>query len=227
MDPSNRALLTSYLENQRISTEEEERFFHLLQFLSFIKSLELNSFKYCKKLRVKKRNYYCLKFSLSKFVKYTVIKISNKSDRKKLIGYFKQLHKLNPIVKEFSDGAFQSYVCFLYAECNNSSGKVWVIEIYAAEELFRFPYTFRLPKSFMISKQKNDLRLKVRLMEALAVHEQKKVLDLQEFFNIINVSNKHCIKIKERIIQLLKELVKYKIIHNQLEIILKNGRKEE
>jgi len=79
----------------------------------------------------------------------------------------------------------------------------------------------------MVSKQKNDLRLKVRLMKALTIHEQKKVLDLQEFFNIINVSNKHLIKIKERIIQLLKELVKYKIIHNQLEIILKNGRKKE
>jgi hypothetical protein len=64
------------------------------------------------------------------------------------------------------------------------------VEVYAAEELFWFPYPFQLPKSFMIWKQKNDLRLKVRLMKALAVHEQKKVLDLQEFFNTIDVSLK-------------------------------------
>jgi hypothetical protein len=227
VNPSNRALLTSYLENRIMAKEEEERLFHLLQFLSFIRSLELNPFKDCKKLRVKKQNYYRLKFPLSKFVKYTGIQISNKSDRKKLIGYFKQLHKLDPIVKEFSDGAFRSYVCFLYAECENPSGKAWVVEVYAAEELFWFPYPFQLPKSFLISKHKNDLRLKVRLMKALAVHEQKKILDLQEFFNTINVSNKHLIRIKESIIQLLKELVKDKIIHNQLEIVLKSGRKEE
>jgi hypothetical protein len=38
VNTSNRALLTSYLENQVMAEEEEERLFHLLQFLSFIKS---------------------------------------------------------------------------------------------------------------------------------------------------------------------------------------------
>lgn len=210
-----------------MSEEEEERLFHLLQFLSFIKSLELNPFKDCKRLRVKKQNYYRLKFPLSKFVKFTGIQISNKSDRKKLIGYFKQLHKLDPIVKEFSDRTFRSYVCFLYAECENPSGKAWVVEVSAAEELFWFPYPFQLPKSFLISRQKNDLRLKIQFMKALAVSAQEKTLDLQEFFNKINVPNKYLIGIKESIIELLKELVKDKIIHNQLEIILKSGKKKE
>jgi len=88
VNTSNRGLLTSYLENQIMAKEEEERFFHLLQFLSFIKSLDLNAFKNCKKrIRVKKQNHYHLNFPLSKFVKYTVIQISNQSDRKKLIDY--------------------------------------------------------------------------------------------------------------------------------------------
>ena len=227
VNTSNPNLLTSYLKNRRMSEEEEEKLFRLLQFLSFIKSLELNSFQDCERLRVKKQNYYRLKFPLSKFVRYTGIQISNQSDRKKLIGYFKQLHKLDPIVKEFSDGGFRSYVCFLYAECENPSTKAWVVEVFAAEELFWFPYPFKLPKSFLISRQKNDLRLKVRLIKALAVNEQKKLLDLQEFFNTINVSNKRLIGIKENIIQLLKELVKDRIIHDRLEIILKNGKKKD
>ena len=43
-----RLLVTSYLENQVIKNqEEEERLFHLLQFLSFVKSLKLNPFKDC------------------------------------------------------------------------------------------------------------------------------------------------------------------------------------
>ena len=225
--PSNRVLLTSYLKNRKMTEKEEEKLFHLLQFLSFIKSLELNLFKDCKRLRVKKQNYYRLKFPLSKFVKYTGIKISNQSDRKKLIGYFKQLHKLDPIVKEFSDGGFRSYACFLYAECENPSTKAWVVEVFAAEELFWFSYPFQLPKSFLIAGQKNDLRLKVWFIKSLAVNEQKKLLDLQEFFNTINVSNKRLIGIKESIIELFKALVKDKIIHTRLEIILRSGKKKD
>ena len=64
-------------------------------------------------------------------------------------------------------------------------------------------------------------------MKSLAVNEQKKVLDLQEFFSTINVPNKHLIGVKESIVRLLKELVKDKIIHNQLEIVLKSGKKKE
>ena len=98
VNPSNPTLLTSYLKNRIMSEEEEERLFYLLQFLYFIKSLELTPLKDSKKLSVKKQNYYRLKFPLSKFHKFTGIQISNKSDRKKLIGNFKQLHKLDPIV---------------------------------------------------------------------------------------------------------------------------------
>ena len=224
--PSNPTLLTSYLKNRRISEEEEKRLFHLLQFLSFIKSLELTSFSECDRLTIKKQNYYRLKFPLSKFVKYTGIQLSNQSDRKKIIDYFKQLHKLDPIVKEFSDGGFRSYVCFLYAECENPSTKAWIVEVVAAEELFWFPYPFKLPESFLISRQKNDLRLKIRLIKALAVNGQKKLLNLQEFFNTVNVSNKHLVKIKENLIRLLKELVKNQIIYNRLEITLKNDKKK-
>ena len=186
---------------------DEERLFHLFQFLSFIKSLELNPFKNCKKHRIKEQFYYGLKFSLSQFVGFTGIKISKQSQRDKLIGYFKQLQKLDPIVKEFSDGAFRSYVCFPYVGCENPSGNSWSIEVFAAEALFCFPYPFQLPKSFLSSTGKNDLRLKLRLMKSLAVHEQEKRLDLDAFFNKINVPNNQLIQIKKNIIQLLNELI--------------------
>ena len=55
LNPTYRSLVTSYLENQMITNQvEEERLFHLLQFLSFIKNLELKSYKDCKKQRIKK-----------------------------------------------------------------------------------------------------------------------------------------------------------------------------
>ena len=127
-----------------------------------MKSLNLNSLKDCKKHRIKKQFYYGLKFLLSQFVKFTYIQLSHQSEREKLIFYFYQLQKLNPIVKVFSNMAFRSYVCFPYVDCANPFGKSWVIEVLANEELFCLPYPFQLSKSFLRSGSKNDLRLKVR-----------------------------------------------------------------
>jgi len=227
-NPTSCLLVTNYLDNQIITNqEEEERLFHLLQFLSFVKSLKLNPFKDCKKHRIKNQFYYGLKFSLNQFVKFTGMRILNHSQREKLIFYFYQLQKLDPIVKIFSNKAFRSYVCFPYVECKNPSGKSWVIEVLSAEELFCFPYPFQLPKSFLSSGSKNDLRLKVRLMKWLAVSDQKKILYLEEFFNTINVRNDPLIQIKKNLIQLLSELVDNKIIHDEVEITLKSGKKKD
>ena len=88
-----------------------------------MKSLKLNPLKDCKKHRIKKQLYYGLKFPLSKFVKFTGMKLSDQSEREKLIFYFSQLQKLDPIVKVFSNIAFRSYVCFPYVDCTNPSGK--------------------------------------------------------------------------------------------------------
>jgi hypothetical protein len=63
-------------------------------------------------------------------------------------------------------------------------------------------------------------------MKSLAVHEQEKKLDLDEFFKRVNVPNKQLIQIKKSIIQLLNKLVENKIIHNEVEIILKSGKKK-
>ena len=219
-----RSLVTSYLESQLI--EEEKGFFHLLQFLSFVKSLKLNPFKDSEKYRLKEQIYYGLKFPLSHFVKFTGMHLSNNSEREKLILYFYQLQKLDPIVKVFSDIGFRSYVCFPYVKCNNPSGKSWVVEVLVTEELFSFPYPFQLPKSFLRSGSKNDLRLKVCLMKSLAVSDQKKRLDLEEFFNTINVRNDPLIQIKKNLIQLLSELVENKIIQNEAKILLKSGKKK-
>lgn len=64
-------------------------------------------------------------------------------------------------------------------------------------------------------------------MKSLAVREQEKRLDLDEFFNRVNVPNNQLIKIKKSIIQLLNELVEDKIIHNEVEFVLKSGKKKD
>jgi hypothetical protein len=203
-----RPVVYNYLENQIIENQEEEkRFFHLLQFLSFVKSLRLNPLKDCKKFKIKKQFYYELKFPLSQFANFTDMQLSNQSERENLISYFYQLQKLDPIVKVFSNLAFRSYVCFPYVDCKNTSSKSWVIEVLIVEELFSFPYPFQLPRYFLRSASKNDLRLKVRLAKSLAISDREKRLDLEEFFNPITVRNADLIKMKKNIIRLLSELI--------------------
>ena len=218
-------LVTSYFGNQILSQRNEERLFHLLQFLSFVKSLNLKPGKDLKKNQIKKRNYYSLKFTLSQFVEFTGIKISNQSQRNKLIQYFKQLQILDPIVKEFSDGSFRSYVCFPYVECESRNGNVWILEVLVVEELFYFLYPFNFPNSFLGSGSKNALRLKVLFIKSLSVSGRKKTLDIEEFFKQIKLPNNNLlISIKKIMLQLLNDLYENKFIHNEVEIVLKSGR---
>ena len=80
------------------------------------------------------------------------------------------------------------------------------------KRFFAFCTPFQLPKSFLISTRKNDLRLKLQLMKSLAVHEQEKRLDLDKIFNRVNVTN--------------NQLIENKIIHNEVRLVLKSGKKK-
>ena len=64
-------------------------------------------------------------------------------------------------------------------------------------------------------------------MKSLAVSSKNKRIDLEEFFNTINVRNDPLIQIKKNLIQLLSELVNNKIIHDGVRIILKSGKKKD
>jgi hypothetical protein len=63
-------------------------------------------------------------------------------------------------------------------------------------------------------------------MKSLAVSEPEKTLDLEEFFNAINLRNNQLIQVKKNILQLLTELVENNLIHNEVKILLKSGRKK-
>jgi len=132
------SFLTDYLDKKNCSAEEEGRLFHLLQFLSFIRNFTVD--KNWKTHKIKDRIYYFIKFSLSDFIDFTDIKIIGSYQRKELLDYFEQLQKVDPIVTQFSNGAFRSYVCFPYVDCDNPSQNSWEIEILVNEQLFDFSY---------------------------------------------------------------------------------------
>lgn len=220
-------LITDYLENSNVkSFAEKEYLFRFFQFLTFIRRFK----------GVKQYNgdqvYYFITFPVSDFLQFiSVPDVAKKRQYqvKKILNFLLSLQKLDPIVKVFSNLAFRSYVCFPYVDCKNTntSSKYWVIEVLIVEELFSFPYPFQLPRYFLRSASKNDLRLKVRLVKSLAISDREKRLALEEFFNPINVRNADLIKMKKNIIRLLSELVENKIIEDKVEILLKSGKKRD
>lgn len=60
-------------------------------------------------------------------------------------------------------------------------------------------------------------------MKSLAVHEQEKKLNLEEFFNEVNASGKQILQIKKNVIKLLNELVEDIIINNDIRLVFKSG----
>ena len=214
-------LFTSYLENGMTSSQEQP-LFHLLQFLSFVRSLNLNPDKDCEKFFIKDQFYYTLRFPLSQFVNFTGMKISNKSKRDKLVVYFQKLQIIEPIAEYFSDGSFRSYVLFPLVEINAQSNKPKVIEVSVAKQLFKFPYPFGFPKSFLQSKSKNDLCLKIRLIQSLASNHKEKIFHFEEFCNHVSVTGTRMVQIKKSMIQLFQQCVQHKFIQPQIQIIYKN-----
>ena len=153
-------------------------------------------------------------------------KLPNEVKLKKFLKYFKDLQKVDPIVKEFSDGAFRSYVSFPYVDSNNPFKNSWVIEVFIVEELFNFSYPFVFPKSFLCGEHKNDFRLKLLLIQSLSVKDLQKKLDIQELFERVRVSNSRMVQIKEKLIPLLQELVEEKSLRPEIQIISKSGKKK-
>ena len=136
------------------------------------------------------------------------------------------MQKLDPIVREFSDGSFRSYVSFPYVDSHNPFRNSWVIEVFIVEELFNFSYPFIFPESFLRGKYKNDFRLKLLLIQSLSVKDQQKKLDIQELFQRVTTSNNRMVQMKENLIELLQELVEKKSLGPEIQIISKSGKKK-
>ncbi len=76
-----------------------------------------------------------------------------------------------------------------YVKLTKLTGKSWVLEISVVEQLLQFRFPFRLPRSFLGAKNKNELRVKLLLIQSLAVSDLQKTFDVQEFCYQISTSN--------------------------------------
>jgi hypothetical protein len=209
-------LATEYFTDHRIW--EHEKLYRLLQFLNFIKNLNNHdSGQYF----LEGRKYFIQEFPLIDFMNFIGISSTKQNQRLKMIEYFRQLHKMDPIIETFLDGQFRLFATFLYSGVEKISNR-WFVRIYIIEDLYDYNYPFVLSNSFRNYKNTTDCFLKTQLINTISVESTQKIFYLSQFLEQLKLSSKKIIKIKQDLIFLIKELVEQRIIQSNIKIIYKS-----
>lgn len=213
-------MATTYLIKQKFKEfHQQESYFLLLQLLTFIKSLKM------KRVPGWKKNSYVATFYLVDFINFLEPK-RRKVDtytRNKIIGFFNRIFEINLNYKEY----FQDESVFWARAIENifiqKQGRSWLIEICISEPLYKFRYPFLLSPVFLTYQSRDELRLKLELIQSLSNPNLKKEFHTEQFFQQFNKAKKSFIDLKRLLITLLNQLDKSGIVYSKIRIIFKNG----
>lgn len=212
-------LATEYFSETEI--QDHQRFYHLLQFLNFIQTLNNED---CSQYFLERRRYFIHNFPLKDFMNFIGIK-QNQNQRLNILEYFRQLHNFDPIIEQFEDGTFRIFTTFLYSGVYKKSNR-WFVRVYIIEDLYHYAYPFILSKSFQHYNNQADCILKLKLIKAISVKGTKKIFYLSNFLQHLKLSNKKIVKVKEDLIFLIQEVVKEGIIQNKIRLVHKNNQSQ-
>lgn len=213
-------LATEYLADTK---GDPKKLYHLLQLLNFIKILDNPDSEH---YFLEGRKYFIQKFPLIDFINFIGISFARQSQRLKMIEYFKQLHKIDPIVESFSDGQFRVFATFLYSSVYKKSNRYFV-KIYIIEDLYSYEYPFFLSNSFRNYHNPTDCFLKLQLINCISVKSSQKTFYFSQFIQQLKLSNKKIVRIKQDFIFLLEELVEQKVIKSNIKIFYKNTNSQD
>ena len=113
-------LATEYFADNK--TWDREKLDRLLQFLNFIKTLNNKDFG---QYFLESRKYFIQEFSLINFINFIGIPSTKQNQRLKMIEYFRQLHKTDPIIETFSDVQLRLFATFLYSGVKKQSNRLF------------------------------------------------------------------------------------------------------
>jgi len=213
-------LATTYLIKQKFKEfHQQESYFRLLQLLTFIKSLKM------KRVPGWKKNSYVATFYLVDFINFSESK-QRKVDtytRNKVIEFFNHIFEINLNYKIY----FQDESVFWARAIENifikKQGRSWLIEICISEQLYKLQYPFLLSPVFLTYQSRDELRLKLELIQSLSNPNLKKEFHTEQFFQELKKAKKSFIDLKRLLITLLNQLYKSGIIYSKIKIIFKNG----
>ena len=212
------SLSTSYMTDKFMhDLVKVESFYKLVQLLNYIKSLE-NS---CKSISMGDRTYIIFQFPVNHLLKFMGKSKNNHYQIKKLVEFLKSLQTIEPIVENFSNGGFRSYIAFPYIKVVRKES--WWVELSVCQELFSYRYPFHFPKTFLNYQNNSELKVQFGLLQSFCNISIYKEFRTQEFLEQVSVSNSKSAQLKKCIVKVLHELKNSKIIEPKFQILTKQN----
>ena len=214
----NNYLSTSYLTGEFVKDLNDIKFFCLLiLLLNYIKSLK-DSYEL---ISMGDNTYRIVKFPVNNFLEFTGRPKNNYYQIKKLVKFLKSLQNIKPIVKNFSDGGFQSYVAFPYLKVERK--KVWYVELSVCQEVYSYRYPFHLPINFLNCQNNFELKVKFILLKSFCNVSIQKEFPTHEFLEQVSISNSKTARLKTHILTALNELKDSKLIEPKFQVLTKRN----
>lgn len=156
------------------------------------------------------------------FISFPGVNSKSKYQRSKALEFFTSLQKIKPVVQKFSKNEFRRSVMLAYLKVKKQNKK-WTIRMAIGEDLYFYQYPFFFPNSFISYQNKDDLEIKLQLIESFSTVDWEKRFPVKNFLNQFSVSNKDKTKIKKQLMDSFSRLKDYELIENEFSLTFKNG----
>ena len=146
----------------------------------------------------------------------------NKRHTKKVSTMLKDFISLELIIQNFSDIHFRVLVLFPNVKVL-PEGKISIVSMTLAEQLFSYNFPSYLTSYFNQCNNKNQFYVQFEILSIMSTLSLQKQLNVQQFLEQFNLSNKKQTEIKRLIIRSIQELVDKRIIKPLFKITQKDG----
>lgn len=154
--------------------------------------------------------YQIVEFLVNDFLEFTGKPQNNYYQIKKLVQFLRFLQSIEPILENFSDGSFQSYVAFPYLKIKLKNG--WYVKLSVCEKLYSYLYPFNLPIDFLVYQDNFELKLKFFVLKSFCSLSTCKEFLIQELLGQVFISNSKNVRLKKYIVTTLNKLKDSKLI---------------
>ena len=211
------SLVSNYLRKENLdSFFKKKQFFKLIQFLSFLRTLEYS------RQFIDDQAYCVIEFAVLDFIGFTGGNMKSTYQRTKALEFFTSLQEIKPLIQKFSNEEFRRSVMFPYLKLKKQNRK-WTVRMAIGEELYFYPYPFVFPGYFLTYQNKYDLEIKLQLIESFSTVGLEKRFGVKNFLNQFSVPNKDLTKIKKQLIDSFSRLKDSELIENEFSLTYKNG----
>ena len=194
-------------------------FVNLLQFLNYAQNLnyEIDT--------LGKVRYRKVRFRLRDFLKFQdpSVNDTNRYRLAKLKEFFNELQS-GLYVTSFRDDYYRSLVIIPQVEFKRCPREKYLLaNVWVVEDLFYYQHPFILPDFFQQKLTKNELTVRLKLIQIFTSISIEKIIDIKSFFHSYSsaLNNQQKTKIKRDFIQLIKVLEKHQLIESKYKIISK------